>query len=380
MRVLTLNPGSSSMKVSLVADGAAVGWTSWDLATPGVVAKAVRRWSTVDAIAVRFVHGGSQKAPELVDDAMLANLERLTSLAPNHQPLSLSVTREVRRLLPAVPIVACFDTAFHARMPEAAARYPLPRSWTAQNRLRRYGFHGLSCQYALRRTGELLGRAPAGLQIACAHVGAGVSVTAIRDGHGVDTSMGFTPLEGAMMATRSGSVDPGLLLHVMQTVPMSAAEMADALFHRSGLAGMTGTNGDLRRVLAAAAHGERDAEVALEVYRHRLVREIGAAAMSLARLDAVVFTGGVAEHQPELITSVIDGLGVLGLRAGDVPNTDVGSDNRDSAPGRGLRHPELPKDRIVTAPDSPVPALIVLPREDLELARGAEEVLARVPV
>jgi acetate kinase len=358
MRVLTLNPGSSSMKVSLVADGAAVGWDSWDRATPGVVAQAVRRWSTVDANAVRFVHGGSQKAPELVDDALLANLERLTSLAPNHQPLSLSVTREVRRLLPAVPVTACFDTAFHARMP--AARYPLPRSWTAQNRLRRYGFHGLSCQYALRRTGELLGRAPAGLQIVCAHVGAGVSVTAIRDGHGVDTSMGFTPLEGAMMATRSGSVDPGSLLHVMQTVPMSAAEMADALFHRSGLAGMTGTNGDLRRVLAAAAHGERDAEVALEVYRHRLGREIGAVAMSLARLDAVVFTGGVAEHQPELITSVIDGLGVLGLRAGDVPHTDV--------------------DRVVSTPDSPVPALIVLPREDLELARGAEEVLAQVVV
>ncbi|VVJ21740.1 Acetate kinase (EC [Amycolatopsis camponoti] len=360
MRVLTLNPGSSSMKVSLVADGTAVGWTAWDLADPGAVAQAIRRWSEVDAVAVRFVHGGLQKAPARVDDALLANLERLTSLAPNHQPLSLTVTREVRRLLPDVPVVACFDTAFHARMPEAAARYPLPRSWTAQNRLRRYGFHGLSCQYALRRTGELLGRAPHDLQIVCAHVGAGVSVTAIRDGHGVDTSMGFTPLEGAMMATRSGSIDPGLLLHVMQTVPMSPAEMADALFHRSGLAGMSGTNGDLRRVLAAAKRGERDAEVALDVYRHRLRREIGAAAMSLSRLDAVVFTGGVAEHQPAVITSVLSGLDVLGLRAGDVPRTEL--------------------DRVITAPDSPVPALIVLPREDLELARGAEEALARVSV
>ncbi|MFI5589486.1 acetate/propionate family kinase [Amycolatopsis sp. NPDC051758] len=360
MRVLTLNPGSSSMKVSLVADGAGVGWAAWDTTDPAAVTQAIRRWSDVDAVAVRFVHGGSQKAPARVDDALLANLERLTSLAPNHQPQSLSVTREVRRLLPDVPVVACFDTAFHARMPEAAARYPLPRAWTAQNRLRRYGFHGLSCQHALHRTGELLGRATEDLQLVCAHVGAGVSVTAIRDGHGVDTSMGFTPLEGAMMATRSGSVDPGLLLHVMQTVPMSAAEMADALFHRSGLAGMTGTNGDLRRMLAAAAHGEPDAEVALDVYRHRLHREIGAAATSLSRLDAVVFTGGVAEYQPGLITSVVGGLAVLGLRAGDVPHTDV--------------------DRIVTAADSPVPALIVLPREDLELARGAEEALARVTV
>jgi acetate kinase len=360
VRVLTLNPGSSSMKVSLVADGVGVGWAAWDTAVPGVVAQAIRRWSDVDAVAVRFVHGGSQKASELVDDALLANLERLTSLAPNHQPLSLSVTREVRDLLPDVPVIACFDTAFHARMPEAAARYPLPRSWTMQNRLRRYGFHGLSCQYALHRTGELLGRSPADLQLVCAHVGAGVSVTAIRDGHGVDTSMGFTPLEGAMMATRSGSIDPGLLLHVMQTVPMTAAEMADALFHRSGLAGMTGTNGDLRLVLAAAARDEQDAEVALDVYRHRLRREIGAAAMSLSRLDAVVFTGGVAEHQAAVITSVLSGLAVLGLRAGDVPRTEL--------------------DRVITAPDSPVPALIVLPREDLELARGAEEALARVSV
>ncbi|GLY38184.1 acetate kinase [Amycolatopsis sp. NBRC 101858] len=360
MRVLTLNPGSSSMKVSLVDAGTGVGWVAWDLADPTAVSRAITRWSEVGAVAVRFVHGGSQKTPALVDDALLANLERLTSLAPNHQPLSLRVTREVRRLLPDVPLVACFDTAFHARMPEAAARYPLPRAWTAQNRLRRYGFHGLSCQYALRRTGELLGRRPEDLQIVCAHVGAGVSVTAIRDGHGVDTSMGFTPLEGAMMATRSGSVDPGLLLHVMQTAPMSAAEMADALFHRSGLAGMTGTDGDLRRVLAAAARGEQDAGVALDVYRHRLRREIGAAATSLSQLDAVVFTGGVAEHQPELITSVLDGLGVLGLRAGTVPHTDV--------------------DRIITGADSPVPALIVLPREDLELARGAEEALARVSV
>ncbi len=374
MRVLTLNPGSSSMKVSLVADGIAVGWTGWDLADPGAVAQAIRRWSDVDAIAVRFVHGGAQKAPAPVDDALLANLERLTSLAPNHQPLSLEVTREVRRLLPDVPVVACFDTAFHARMPEAAARYPLPRAWTEHNRLRRYGFHGLSCQFALRRSAELLGREPSTLQVICAHVGAGVSVTAIRDGHGIDTSMGFTPLEGAMMATRSGSVDPGLLLHVMQTAPMTAAEMSDALFHRSGLAGMSGTDGDLRQVLAAAARGEQDSEVALEVYRHRLRREIGAAATSLSRLDAVVFTGGVAEHQPEVVTAVVSGLGVLGLRAGDVPHTEVDSDNR------GPRHPQPPKDRIVTAADSPVPALIVRPREDLELARGAEEALARLAV
>ena len=360
MRVLTLNPGSSSMKVSMVADGVAVGWAAWDLTNPASVTQAIHRWSEVDAVAIRFVHGGSQKAPALVDDRLLANLERLTPLAPNHQPLAMTVTREVRRLLPEVPVVACFDTAFHANLPDAAALYPLPRAWTAQNRLRRYGFHGLSCAYALRRTGELLGRPAGELQLVCAHVGAGVSVSAIRDAHSVDTSMGFTPLEGAAMATRSGSIDPGLLLHVMKTVPMTADELADALYHRSGLAGMTGTNGDLRRVLSGVAQEEPDCVRALAVYLHRLRREIGAAAISLDRLDAVVFTGGVAEHQPGVITSVIEGLGVLGLRSGGVPRTDV--------------------DRIVSAPDSPVPALIVIPREDLELARGAEDVLARLAV
>lgn len=358
MRVLTLNPGSSSMKVSLVVDGVGVGWAAWDLANPALVSEAIHRWSTVDAVAVRFVHGGSQKAPALVDDRLLADLEHLTSLAPNHQPLSLAVTREVRDLLPDLPVIACFDTAFHAHLPEAAAHYPLPREWTTRNRLRRYGFHGLSCEHALHRTAELLGKAPEALHLICAHVGAGVSVTAIRAGHSVDTSMGFTPLEGAAMATRSGSVDPGLLLHVMKTVPMTADELADALYHRSGLAGMSGTTGDLREVLAGVAKDDADCVRALAVYLHRLRREIGAAATSLDRLDAVVFTGGVAEHQPEVITAVIEGLGVLGLRAGRVPRTEV--------------------DRIVTAPGSPVPALIVIPHEDLQLARGAEDVLARL--
>ncbi len=330
MRVLTLNPGSSSMKVSMVADGVAVGWAAWDLTNPASVTQAIHRWSDVDAVAIRFVHGGSQKAPALVDDRLVANLERLTSLAPSHQPLALAVTREVRRLLPEIPVVACFDTAFHAELSDAAAHYPLPRAWTAHNRLRRYGFHGLSCAYALRRTGELLGRPAGELQLVCAHVGAGVSVTAIRDGHSVDTSMGFTD------------------------------EMADALYHRSGLAGMSGTTGDLRQVLTGVAKDEPDCVRALDVYLHRLRREIGAAAISLDRLDAVVFTGGVAEHQPGVITSVIEALGALGLRAGGVPRTDV--------------------DRIVSAPDSPVPALIVIPREDLELARGAEDVLARLAV
>ncbi|MFI5615770.1 acetate/propionate family kinase [Amycolatopsis sp. NPDC051903] len=360
MRILTLNPGSSSLKAALVEDGTAVGWTAWQLTEPRLVSDAVHRWARPDAVAVRFVHGGSHTEPELVTDALLANLERLAPLAPLHQPQSLAVTRAVRALLPAVPVVACFDTAFHAGLPDAAAHYAVPRAWTRQNRLRRYGFHGLSCAYVVRRTAALLGRGETGLHVVCAHLGAGVSVTAVRDGASVDTSMGYTPLEGPAMATRSGSIDPGLLLHVMKTASMGPDEMIDVLYTRSGIAGMSGGSGDLGAALASAAAGDPDAKCAVDVYVHRLRREIGAAATSLDRLDALVFTGGVAEYQPEAIATIATGLGVLGLRIAPLERTDA--------------------DRVISAPDSAAPVLIVRTREELELARGAEAVLgAGVP-
>ncbi|MEV4603408.1 acetate/propionate family kinase [Amycolatopsis sp. NPDC049253] len=360
MRVLTVNPGSSSLKAAMVHEGVTVGWAAWQIADPGAVPDAIHRWPVPDAVAVRFVHGGAQKTPAVITESLLANLERLVPLAPAHQELSLAVTRQVRDLLPSVPVVACFDTAFHAVLPDAAAHYPLPREWTRQNRLRRYGFHGLSCRYVVRRTAELLGRPESELRLVCAHVGAGVSVTAIRGGSSVDTSMGFTPLEGAAMATRSGSIDPGLLLHVMKTAPMSPDEMEDALYHRSGLAGMSGTTGDLGAVLTAAADGDADALLAVSVYTHRLRREIGAAATSLDRLDALAFTGGVAEYQPEIISAVAEGLGVLGLRLAPHERTDA--------------------DRVISAPDSAAAVLVVRTREELELARGAEAVLAQPAV
>ncbi|UKD57404.1 acetate/propionate family kinase [Amycolatopsis sp. FU40] len=356
MRILTLNPGSSSLKAAVVHDGVAVGWAAWQSEMSRAVVDAVERWPLPDAVAVRFVHGGTQKSPVLVTDRVVANLDRLVPLAPIHQPLSLDVARQVRDLLPGVPVVACFDTAFHANLPDAAAHYPLPRQWTRQNRLRRYGFHGLSVQYAVRRTAELLRRPVDELQLVCAHVGAGVSVTAVRAGRSVDTSMGFTPLEGPAMATRSGSIDPGLLLHVMKTAPMGPDELADALCLRSGLAGMSGTSGDLGEVRAAAAAGNADAALAVEVYVHRLRREIGAAAVSLGRLDALVFTGGVAHYQPETVAEVAHGLGVLGVRVGELAQSDA--------------------DRVISSAGSAVPVLVVRAREDLELARGAEAVLA----
>ncbi|MFD9890871.1 acetate/propionate family kinase [Amycolatopsis sp. NPDC059027] len=363
MRVLTLNPGSSSLKAALVVDGTAVGRSAWEtkesIVDEKMIADAVGRGREVEAVAVRFVHGGSRGEPVLVDDELLDALERLGRLAPLHQPQSVALARAVRRACPALPVVACFDTSFHVGLPAAAAHYPLAREWTRQGRLRRYGFHGLSCRYVARRAAEMLGLDPAAARLVCCHLGAGVSVTAIDGGRSVDTSMGFTPLEGPPMATRSGSIDPGLLLHVMETASMSPAGMVDALYRRSGLAGMSGTSGDLREVQAAAAEGEADAVLALEVYLHRLRREIGGVAMSLPGLDAIVFTGGVAEHQPDLVATLAEGLGLLGIEADRV---------RCAADG----------DRVVSPDGAAVAALVLRAREELELARGAEQVLAPV--
>lgn len=360
MRVVTVNPGSSSVKLAVVDDGVAVASTS--VGTPSsepaarALAELVARWH-VDAVGVRFVHGGDRGGPALLDETETARLTDLVPLAPLHQPLSLALAKLADRMLPGTPVVACFDTAFHAAMPEAAARYALPRTWVETYRLRRYGFHGLSCAHAVRRCAELLRRPPEALRLVCCHIGAGVSVTAIRDEHGVDTSMGFTPLEGAMMATRAGSVDPGLLLYLLRTGVSDVAGLERALDRESGLAGMTGTGGDIRDVLAARAADDFPAALAIQVYLHRLRREIGAMAVALDRVDAVVFTGGVAEHQPGLVAELAAATEVLGLTV-----------DPDSVAGSG--------DRIVSRRGTTPRVLVVTAREDLEIARQTTTVVA----
>ncbi|MBB5898086.1 acetate/propionate family kinase [Kutzneria kofuensis] len=331
-RVLTVNPGSSSLKVSVVDAGTTLGeWaeSDWDGMPDPAEVEAV---GPVDAIAVRFVHGGDRTGPVVLDEAVAQDLRRLVPMAPIHQPRSLSMVRALRNWWPDVPIVACFDTSFHTGLPPAASTYPIPVEWTRKFGVRRYGFHGLSCANALRTTAETLGRRAGEVAMICCHLGSGVSVTAIDGGRSVDTSMGFTPLDGVPMATRPGALDPGLLLYLAREIPLEALE--DGLNHHSGLAGLSGTNGDLREVLAARAQGSADADVAVRVYLHRLRREIAAARTSLPRLDALVLTGGVAEHQPGLLDELATGLEFLGV------------------------------DPIVT------PA-----REDLEMARQTEETL-----
>ncbi|GAA1965272.1 acetate kinase [Amycolatopsis minnesotensis] len=356
MRVLTVNPGSSSVKLAVIENDAVLDQTS--VATASAqrsrrpLLDLVRRWAPVDAVGVRFVHGGRRTEPIRLGDKEIARLTALTPLAPLHQPSSLALAALAEEIAPGT-VFACFDTAFHTGIPEAAARYALPANWVREHDLRRYGFHGLSCAYALRRTAELLNTEPRELRVVCCHLGAGVSVTAIRGARSVDTSMGFTPLEGAVMATRSGSVDPGLLMYLLRAGITEAAGLEDTLEHSSGLAGMTGTGGDIRDVLAARADGRPEADLAIEVYLHRLRHEIGAMTAALDRLDALVFTGGVAEHQPGLIAELAAKLGIFDVRI---------DPDRLPAPG----------DRVLSPVRAGTRVVLVTAREDLELAKQTE--------
>jgi acetate kinase len=356
MRVLTVNPGSSSLKLALVEDGVETQrkvFDRWD----GVSAEPLRQLLDADVVAVRFVHGGDRRTPVVLDDEILAELADFIPIAPLHQPRSLLAAKVVMQ--GAAPVVACFDTAFHSLIPEAATTYGLPREMVKQHGLRRYGFHGLSCEYVMRRVNELVHNDPDRTNALVVHMGAGVSVTAISAGCSVDTSMGFTPLEGAMMATRAGSVDPGLLVHLLAQKVIGVGDLSDLLYHRSGLAGMTGTSGDMRDVRAARDRGEQDAALAVEVYIHRLRREIGALTASLDRLDMVVFTGGVAVHNPDLVAQVASGLEVFGIR---VANRLLAAHG----------------DRVVSPLGALPRVFMITDREELELAKQAEATMARI--
>ena len=280
------------------------------------------------------MHGGTlYTAPVPVDEQVRQRLESLTDLAPLHQPKSLAALDAVQAALPGVPAVACFDTAFHATIPAAAATFALPEEWRARWNLRRYGFHGLSHSYASRRAGELLGRDDSDLRLVTCHLGAGASLAAIRGGRSADTTMGFTPLDGLVMATRSGSVDPGLVLWLEEHAHMPPAELASALEYRSGLYGLAGT-ADMREILRRAAAGDTRAELARETYLHRLRASIAAMAAATGGLDAIVFTGGVGENSAEIRQRAMDGLAFLGIAADPTANARAPGTARSARPPR----------------------------------------------
>ncbi len=371
--VLVVNAGSSSLKLSVLdaadrlvasasvpaARGVTEASTLGEELGRALAEAGLDRGPGLTAVGHRVVHGGTELVdPVVVDDDVRRQLEALTDLAPLHQPTSLAALDTVGALLPGVRAVACFDTAFHATLPPAAATYALPSEWRRRWSLRRFGFHGLSHAYASRRAAVLLGRPLGALRVVTCHLGAGASLAAVAGGVSVDTTMGFTPLDGLVMATRSGSVDPGLVLWLEEHVGMPPAELASALEHRSGLLGLTGSP-DMRTVLAAEEAGEADAALAVAVYLHRLRAGIAAMTAALGGLDALVFTGGVGEGSAAVRARAADGLGFLGVAVEPAANEADATDREIGPAG------------------APVRTVVVAAREDLEIARGVREALGR---
>ncbi|MCE3553160.1 acetate/propionate family kinase [Pseudonocardia sp. RS11V-5] len=350
MRVLTVNAGSSSLKLRLLGPNDEVE-RSTD-AEPGVdLEEVLRAWPAPEAVGHRVVHGGTRfTEPIVIDTGVRKELEDLTALAPLHQPKSLAGLDAVTAQLPEVPAVACFDTAFHTTIPQAAATYAVPGEWRERYAIRRYGFHGLSHAWCSARVARFTGAR----RIVTAHLGAGASLAAVLDGRSVDTTMGFTPLEGLVMATRSGSVDPGLVLWLEEHEGLSPREVAETLEKRSGLAALAG-KADMREVLAAAGRGDAGAVLALDVYVHRLAAGIASMAAAAGGIEALAFTGGVGEHTPEIRARAAERLAFLGLAVDPARN--------DTNEGE------------ITAAGAAVRTLVVPAREDLEIARGTRAAL-----
>lgn len=362
MRVLVVNAGSSSLKLRLLDGDEAVARRA-DLPSgpggvdPGRLTALLRGWPAPDAVGHRIVHGGrSFTGPTPVDADVRRELGELAELAPLHQPQALAALDAVTAQLPHVPVVASFDTAFHATLPEAAATYPVPREWRERHGVRRYGFHGLSHEYCAGRAEELVDGTR---RIVTCHLGAGASLAAVLDGRSVDTTMGFTPLDGLVMATRSGSIDPGLVLWMCERLP--AREVAAALEERSGLTALAGT-GDMREVEAAVERGEPGAVLALDVFTHRLVGAVAAMAAALGGLDVLVFTGGVGENSAGVRRRAARRLGFLGVGIDDPSN--------DTAHGDGVG------DGDISAASARVRTLVIASREDLQIAREARRLLS----
>ncbi|MDA8399206.1 MAG: acetate/propionate family kinase [Actinomycetota bacterium] len=363
--ILTVNVGSSSVKLSLLDNAdqvlsrreIEVAGASDSVHAATLETELEQLWPFC-ATSHRIVHGGARfTRPVLADSEVIAELGALANLAPLHQQRALSALSCVMSSLPQVPAVACFDTSFHATIPRAASTYAIPARWREDLGIRRYGFHGLSYAYATRRSAELLGRSPTSLRLVIAHLGSGASLAAVKHGSSVDTTMGFTPLEGLVMATRPGNVDPGALLWLLQN-GVRTSELDDTLEHASGLVGLTGTQ-DMRSVLLAAHSGQPDAQLGLEVYLHRLRSLVASMVAATGGIDALVFTGGVGENSPYIREHLARGIGFLGV------NVDTGANASATSGG----------DALISPRGARVAVLVVESREDVELAQEARRLL-----
>jgi acetate kinase len=394
MNILLLNAGSSSLKANLVesSDGReiAAGLADWAGAVTRYRytgpdgqehseevpwkghAKAVQRFvldmTKVDPVALpdrahlaavghRVVHGGPFTSSVRITLEVRTRIGALVNLAPLHNPPSLEALTAAQAELPDVPHVAVFDTAFHATIPPHAFTYPVPENWTRDWGFRRYGFHGLSHAYCARRAAEMLGKPVEELRLAICHLGHGCSAAAVQGGRCVDTTMGFTPLEGLMMATRSGSVDPSVILNVQRSHGLTVDQVEKILNRESGLLGVSGISADMRQVLAAARADEEQARLALDIYAHRVRQAIGALTVTMGGIDALVFTAGVGEHAAEVRESICGGLECLGLELDRIANAACKPDADVALPGSRAR------------------VLVITAREDVTMLREVIQVL-----
>jgi acetate kinase len=314
----------------------------------------------IDAVGCRVVHGGARLVkPTRVTASVLDELRALKELAPLHIPADIAVLERVQQSLPETPVIAVFDTAFHQTLPEVARTYALPVELCARYGLRRYGFHGISHAYVSGRLIEHLGRSAKETKLITCHLGSGASVCAVRDGQSIDTSMGLTPLEGLVMGTRSGDVDPGLVLYLIRTAGMSANEVDSLLNHQSGLRGLSGLSADVRELEQAERAADKNAELALEVFAYHARKYIGAYAAALEGLDAVAFTGGIGEHSASMRRRICQGLGFLGLRLDD--------DLNEAADGRAAMR--------ISKGSGAVQIWVIPTDEERQIARSAYEQL-----
>ena len=317
--------------------------------------KVIDSLDKIDLVGHRVVHGGAKYSqPTQINDDVKSAIADLIPLAPSHNPNNLEGINTIEEILPEVPQVAVFDTAFHSTMPEFAKVYPIPYKYYEQG-IRRYGFHGTSHQYCAHRTAQILQQPLESLKIVTCHLGNGCSLAAIKDGICIDTTMGFSPLEGLMMGTRSGSIDPQILIYMMQEYGLDADEIDRLLNKESGLKGVSGISNDLRKIFKAIDEGNTQAQLAYEIYLHRLKKAIGAMVASLNGLDVLVFTAGVGEHQNTLREKTCAGLSYLGVKL----DTD--------------KNNAKPKDVNIATENSQVQILVIHTQEDWAIAKLAVE-------
>lgn len=336
---LVLNPGSSTLKYSLF-DSASLALLEagkierWDGSSASALHELalspLLQAAQLQGIGCRVVHGGATFSyPTIVTPEVLATIRSLSDLAPLHNPAAANLIEVCLAHFVGIPVIAVFDTAFHSTLPQVAHTYAIPRELARSHNLHRFGFHGIAHQYVSARMLHRLGLPAAASRLITCHLGSGTSICAIKDGISIDTSMGFTPMEGLVMGTRSGDIDPGLVLHLIQNLGISVAEVHSILNHQGGLLGISGISADMREVEIAASSGDQGAELALECFAYRAVKYIGAYYVTLEGIDAIAFSGGIGENSADMRSRICRRLGALGVRLDPKVNAEA-SGERES--------------------------------------------------